>query len=399
MRHAKCWFSGTLVCLLFFVFVLDGCGSSKSGKDLLTLTPEERCKTVEGALYDHSLTLSDATQFAVDFLKDGGFLLTVSDGRQYLCLNEEEKRHYEADTLSSLGDITLLSLPAENVYAASTACVDYFIACDALPSVQFSSLKAGDWKVEEAKEAMESGAMVYAGKYSSPDYELLTSRKCDLALENTMIYHSPSVIEQLETLGVPVLVDASSREATPEGRMEWVKLYGLLTGNEAEADQAFSAQKKVFASLKSAQSQTTEKKRPTVAFFSVRSNGTVSVRRTSDSVPYMISLAGGTYVPKTLGEEDDSNRTTQTISMEEFYTAAKSADYFVYNSAIEGELGSVDDLLSLAPVLKDCKAVKDGNVFCTTADLYQHPMELGTFAGDLKTMLGGGDTFTFLFQL
>ena len=45
-----------------------------------------------------------------------------------------------------------------------------------------------------------------------------------------MIYHSPEVKEQLEKLGVPVLVERSSYEQDPLGRMEWVKVYGALVG-------------------------------------------------------------------------------------------------------------------------------------------------------------------------
>lgn len=30
---------------------------------------------------------------------------------------------------------------------------------------------------------MDSGALVYAGKYSEPDYELILSQGCDLAVE------------------------------------------------------------------------------------------------------------------------------------------------------------------------------------------------------------------------
>ena len=58
---------------------------------------------------------------------------------------------------------------------------------------------------------------------------------CDLAIENTMIYHTPEVIEQLQTVGVPVLVERSSYESDPLGRIEWLKLYAALVGKEAQA--------------------------------------------------------------------------------------------------------------------------------------------------------------------
>ena len=48
--------------------------------------------------------------------------------------------------------------------------------------------------------------------------------------------------EKLETLGIPVLVERSSYESHPLGRMEWMKLYGLLMNRETEADAYFTAQ-------------------------------------------------------------------------------------------------------------------------------------------------------------
>lgn len=80
--------------------------------------------------------------------------------------------------------------------------------------------------------------MIYAGKYNAPDYELILSKSCDLAIESTMIHHAPEVKEQLEQLGIPVLVERSSYESHPLGRMEWLKLYGVLLGKEELAKRA-----------------------------------------------------------------------------------------------------------------------------------------------------------------
>ena len=52
--------------------------------------------------------------------------------------------------------------------------------------------------------------MLFAGKYDEPDYELLVNQGCDLAVESTMILHSPKVQEMIEMLGIPVFIDRSS---------------------------------------------------------------------------------------------------------------------------------------------------------------------------------------------
>ena len=80
--------------------------------------------------------------------------------------------------------------------------MDLFRALEAIDKVTLSGVEADGWYIPEAKEAMEQGRMEYAGKYRAPDYELLLSRSCDLAIESTMIYHTPEVKEQLEDFGV-----------------------------------------------------------------------------------------------------------------------------------------------------------------------------------------------------
>ena len=394
MKQKRAWYLPVFLCLVLLLTLFSGCGGSgeTSGEQLLLMEPADRCAVSKELTYDHSMKLKYAESFAVDYFKEGGSLITVVDGRQYFVPSAEGASGVP-DDLSK--DVSVLPSPVKHGYLAGTACMDYFVSFGGLDRLAFSSLREEGWKIPEAAAAMHDGTVQYAGKYSTPDYELLTSKHCDLAIENTMIYHTPDVIEQLESLGIPVFIDNSSNESTPQGRMEWVRVYGLLAGKEKAAEKAFRAQEKAFLELPAHCGTDL----PRVAFFSVRANGTVVVRRATDYIPSMIAMAGGEYAFKDLGAEDDSKCSTQVISMEEFYQTAKDADYFIYNSSIEGERTAIADLVRDAPVLADCKAVKDGNVFCTTADLYQHSMGQGTFVRDLYTMLNGGTDLHYIFKL
>ena len=60
--------------------------------------------------------------------------------------------------------------------------------------------------------------------------------------------------------------------------------------------------------------------------------------------------------------------------MEEFYSTAKDADYIIYNSTIDGNVGSIEDLISKNELLKDFKAVKENNVWCTNQNFFQDMM-------------------------
>lgn len=90
-----------------------------------------------------------------------------------------------------------------------------FSSLDALDNIKFSSLQESGWYVEAAKQAMEDGSIVFAGKYSEPDYELLVNSGCNLAIESTMILHTPKVQEMIEQMGIPVFTDRSSYENHP----------------------------------------------------------------------------------------------------------------------------------------------------------------------------------------
>jgi iron complex transport system substrate-binding protein len=283
----------------------------------------------------------------------------------------------------------------DQIYLVASAAMDLFRELDAIDTIRFSGQRADGWYIPEAAAAMEAGKMLYAGKYSMPDYELILSKGCDLAVENTMITHSPEVVEKLEEFGIPVLIDASSYESHPLGRVEWIKLYGVLLGKEQEAEAAFDEQVKILEQLSGEAS--TEK---TVAFFYLTANGTVNVRKSGDYIPKMIALAGGTYVFSDLGDDSD-RRSTVNLSMEEFYATAKDADILIYNSTVDGELENLDALLSKNPLLTDFKAVKEDQVWCTGADFYQNTMAAGDFMEDLHAIFTGDEDrdYAYVYRL
>ena len=375
------------VILLCFVlaFPMASCGSAPK-TDLL----ETRNTNISPDLtFDHSMPLDYAEEFAVDYYNDGYALITISNGTQYLVIPAGKPEPAGLDE-----NIVPLHQPLQNIYLVASAVMDMFVSMDALDTIRFSALKPGDWYIESARTAMESGDILYAGKYSAPDYERIMNEGCDLAIENTMISHTPEVQEQLEKFGIPVLVDYSSYESHPLGRTEWVKLYGLLIGQPEAAEAAFHVEKQAFESVSGA--QPTGK---TVAFFYITTNGEANVRRASDYLPKMIEMAGGTYVLEQ-DPDDKSKSSTMSMEMEAFYAQAKDADYIIYNSTIDGELKSRDELLAKSPLLGNFKAVQNGNVYCTTKNLYQSTMELGTIISDIHRMLQDEDqNLTYIYKL
>lgn len=353
---------------------------------------EQKEKTLAGLTYDHSLDLEYATQFSVDYYEGGYALISIADDGEFLLVPEGKKVPEGLDE-----EITVIKKPVENIYLVATSAMDFFCALDGLDHISLAGTDADGWYIDEVREALENGSIVYAGKYSAPDYEQIVSRNCGLAIESTMIYHTPEVQDKLEQFGIPVLVEHSSYEEHPLGRTEWLKLYAVLLGKEEEAEQLFKEQADKLKSVEN--SENTGK---TVAFFYINSVGAANVRKSSDYIAKMIELAGGKYIFDDLGGEDNA-LSTMNMQMEEFYAAAKDADYIIYNSTIDGELSTMDQLLSKSSLLEDFKAVKEGNVWCTEQNLFQEPMGLGTMIEDIHSMLTSEktslDTMTYMHKL
>lgn len=335
--------------------------------------------SLENAKPVGEMELLYATQFSAEFYENGISLVTVSDGEKYLLVPENEN----AEGLT--GDITVIRTPADNIYLAASSAMDMFFGIGAMGNIRTTATLERDWALPEVKEAMANEDILYAGKYSAPDYELILSEGCDIAVESTMIYHKPEVREQLERLGLPVFIERSSYESHPLGRLEWIKLYGLLTGREEEAERLFNEQSELLNSI--TQSGSTGK---TAAFFYISSNGNAVVRKPGDYVSRMIELGGGEYIfsPEALNVAENA-QSTMNMQFEVFYSEASAADVLIYNSTIDGGMDDLSQLLEKNTLLGDFKAVKTGDVWCTDKNMFQQTTGAAEVIGELNLIFSG----------
>ena len=325
---------------------------------------------------DHSVELRYADQFSIDCYQGGYQKITVGTDSVYLVVPEHGALPAEIPE-----GVTVLQQPLDNIYLVATSAMDMFRQLDGLDAIALSGTNTDGWYIQEARQAMEEGRILYAGKYSTPDYELILDHNCDLAVESTMIYHNPEVKEQLERFGIPVLVERSSYEDHPLGRMEWIKLYGALLGKEEAATAYYDG---LLDQLAPVLEQGNTGK--TVAFFFITANGGVSVRCSGDYIAKAVDLAGGVYAFSDLTRED-SAQSTITIQMEEFYQKARDADILIYNSTIDGELETMAQLLEKNSLLAQFKAVQEGHVWCTGKNLFQESLSLGDLIVDLHSIM------------
>ena len=321
--------------------------------------------------------LEAAKNFAVDRLEGGYSLIDVQNGGRFLLIPEGMDAPDDLDA-----DIMPLYMPLDNLLVASTSTVALMDEIGALSAVTQTTYDAEDWYLPDVKQAVQDGQIAYVGSYKQPDFERIALNPPKLAVFSTMIDGTPDVREKLDELGIPVLVDSSALEETPLGRMEWMKLYGVLLGREAEANAAFEAQKQKIETLEPMQENVT------VAIFYITSKGALYVRNNGDYMVKMLELAGGAYAPKGLGEGESG---TRQMEMEAFYLAAGDADCILYIGQLGGRPETLSQLLERNALLADFKAVQTRRVYCTGADYFQQAGRLGDLIEDMNRMLSGDD--------
>lgn len=390
-------FTGAIIAIALSTCLLAGCGQAGSasvpgsGPDAAQSSAAADGFNVDlgnGWQPVGALDLDYATQFFVQYYADGYKLICIADGGRYLLVPEGKPA---PENLAE--DIAVLQQPIGDVYLAASDTMCLFDALDRIDAITVSGISQDNWRVPAAIEAMEEGRIVYGGKYSAPDYDTLLVNKCRLAIESTMINHTPDVRDKLIELGIPVFTERSSYEEEPLGRTEWVKLYGEMLGEEERAQEIFDAQVHAATGFEGA------KTGKTVAFFYINSNGAAVVRKPGDYVTKMIALAGGEYIFDSLGD-GSSAMSTVTLEMERFYAEAKDADIIVYNATIDAGVNSVDELVRKNELLANFKAVQNGDVWVTEQNMYQQMISTGDIIADFnRVFTGQADTLTYLHKL
>lgn len=185
----------------------------------------------------------------------------------------------------------------------------------------------------------------------------------ELDLEGTIALH-PDVVftfgsggtqealySKLEKAGIPVAVSLDHLEQSPLARAEWIKFYALFAGKRQQGDSIFAEVEKKYLALKARGAGFT--KRPTV-FSEIKYGDVWYVPGGKSFMAQLISDAGADYVWRA-----DTHTGSLPLSLEEVYTKAKNADYWINLSGVR----SVRDLQSQEPRYAEFAAFAQGRLY------------------------------------
>ncbi len=355
--------------LLFLVPTMTACGDSAIERSY-TEKPDIGMRWID------SEPLSYAKGFAIDYY-EGAVLIRIGENG-FLFLDSADTEVDQQKIASQ--KITALQKPS-NVYLTATSVMAFMHDIGEIDKIKFAGTKSDGWGLDYAKKALEDGSIKFAGKYSSPDYELLVKENCELGIFSTMITHAPEVSDKMKEVGIPIFVDYSSYENHPLGRTEWIKVYGAIFDKKEAARKVFDEQNELLKST-----EELEKTNAEVAFFSISASGKITARKSEDYVAKMIELAGANYAYKSV---DDAvvNALTITMDREAFFKETLNSDIIIYNTTINGGFESIAEMVHAHPILAELPAVQRGNVWVTTDVFYQSTTKHGQMIAELAKII------------
>ena len=354
-----------------------------------TDAPEEN---YDGKLVlDHQMELKYAKFFSVDYYKGGYKIAKVvnSPDDVSVMLIVPENMSIPKDAPK---DAIVLQQPVSNILVSSTPVTSLINAIGALDAVSLTTYNVDSWYIDDVKEAMNAKKLTYIGDYKTPDYEMITAQGTTFAFFSTML--TDDVKTQLNNLGVSIVLDQSAQEDHPLARVEWAKLYGAIFNKEENAENVFNIQDNYVEELSKI-----EKTGKTVAMFYITSQGKLYARNADDYMSKMLAIAGGEYALSDVGAGKTG---TVQMEMEAFYEKAKDADYIIYIWSLGGKPDTLEAFTSKAEFLPEMKAVKNGNVWCTTPDYFQIQNTIGNMINDIHLMLtadASTEQLTYLYKL
>lgn len=116
-------------------------------------------------------------------------------------------------------------------------------------------------KLPQIQEGCRNGSIVNVGNSMNPDIERIIDLRPDAILLSP--FENSGGYGRVGKLNIPIIECADYMETSALGRAEWMRLYGLLLGKEAQADSLFAVIEKEYLTL-TQQVKSQNLKRPTV---------------------------------------------------------------------------------------------------------------------------------------
>ena len=198
-------------------------------------------KSTDDTSIDQSFTeipMDYATGFQIFWSENNIYEIIINRPYQ----NAKDSLHYllvpsGAEVPPHSANVTLIRTPIERIVCTSTTHIpllDYLDVTQTLvgfPTPDYISS-------EKMRKEIDAGHVKDLGVDKSLNIEMLLELDPDMVMTYSISGNDP-VTRQLRDLGIPVLINGEYLEEHPLGRVEWIRLAGLLFNKLEESDSVF----------------------------------------------------------------------------------------------------------------------------------------------------------------
>lgn len=333
---------------------------------LLILLSSCSTKNSSGQESDNSDTTSTDSLSEVHPIYAKGFNVRYNDGVTLLDINDPENKEAEQFHLALVKNDSDVAIPQG--YTKIKTPVESAICMTSLQLSNFIKLGIPDKVVgitstrhlhnETMNKQLKEGKTHKIGIEGNFDNEVI------MAINPDIILISPfkrGGYDAIRNVNIPMIPHLGYKELTPLGQAEWIKVIGLLTGNETKANEIFSGIEKKYNSLKALVDTVTA--RPEVFSGEMRGGNWYAVGGKS-FLAQLFRDAGADYFLR-----DNQESGGVTLDYETVYTQAADADYWRIVNSNEGAF-DYSSLKALDNRYVDFKAWKNhGVIYCNMREV------------------------------
>ncbi len=207
------------------------------------------------------------------------------------------------------------------------------------------------------RSGIENGEIPDIGYEQSLNYEIILTIKPDVIFMYGVTGDITSTISRIESLGIPVVLNAEYLENNPLARTEWIKFMACFYDKLEEGLFYFRKQEEDYQTLKNSLVEISDK--PFV-MTGLPWKNTWWVPGGKSFAAKLISDAGGRYI-----WENDTSDEALPLDIESVYDRAVQAEVWI-NS---GSASSLKEILSTDPRLALFRPYKDSNIYNNNARL------------------------------
>lgn len=203
---------------------------------------------------------------------------------------------------------------------------------------------------EKTRKLIDAGQISELGQNENINTEVLIDLAPNVVI-GFAINASNKSFETIRKTGIPVIYNGDWTEATPLGKAEWIKFFGILFGKEEKAEEIFNEIKSEYLNAK--ELAETSKEKPTVIAGSMYNDKWYMPYGNSWQAQFIKDANADYLYSETEGEGSLS------LAFESVLEKAQEAEYWVSS----GQFSSYEQLFNEAEHYNQFKAVKDKNVY------------------------------------